>query len=125
MDLASLSSNLLLVSFITYLIATLFFGGAVRGAKSEASYKNSRSGTIGIILTAIGLITHLGYFGTRWAASGHAPLSNMFEIHDRICNDARWCIHSRFIYIEHLHLVYLHCQLRLLLLVMQVCSQLK
>ncbi|MEK4714350.1 c-type cytochrome biogenesis protein CcsB [Sporosarcina sp. FSL K6-5500] len=79
MDLASLSSNLLLVSFITYLIATLFFGGAVRGAKSEASYKNSRSGTIGIILTAIGFITHLGYFGTRWAASGHAPLSNMFE----------------------------------------------
>lgn len=79
MTLASLSANLLLVSFITYLIATLFFGGAVKGAKSEASYKNSRSGKIGIVLTIIGFITHLGYFGTRWVASGHAPLSNMFE----------------------------------------------
>lgn len=31
MELASLSANLLLVSFIAYLIATMFFGGAVRG----------------------------------------------------------------------------------------------
>ena len=29
--------ELTLVSFIAYLIATLFFGGAVKGAKSEAS----------------------------------------------------------------------------------------
>ena len=79
MDIASLSSNLLLISFITYLIATLFFGGAVKGAKSEASYKNSKSGTIAIVLTVVGFITHLGYFVTRWVASGHAPLSNMFE----------------------------------------------
>jgi cytochrome c-type biogenesis protein CcsB len=79
MDLASLSANLLLVSFIAYLVATLFFGGAVKGAKSEASYKNNRSGKIGIIITIIGFITHLGYFFTRWMASGHAPVSNMFE----------------------------------------------
>ncbi|MFC5588287.1 c-type cytochrome biogenesis protein CcsB [Sporosarcina soli] len=79
MDLASLSANLLLVSFIAYLVATLFFGGAVKGAKSEASYKNNRSGKIGIIITIIGFITHLGYFITRWMASGHAPVSNMFE----------------------------------------------
>lgn len=79
MDLASLSSNLLLVSFIAYLVATLFFGGAVKGAKSHESYKKSKSGTIGITLTTIGFITHLGYFFTRWIASGHAPLSNMFE----------------------------------------------
>ena len=79
MGLASLSANLLLVSFIAYLVATLFFGGAVKGAKSEASYGNHRWGTIGIIITIIGFITHLGYFFTRWAASGHAPVSNMFE----------------------------------------------
>ncbi|MCG7333910.1 c-type cytochrome biogenesis protein CcsB [Sporosarcina sp. ACRSM] len=79
MELASLSANLLLVSFIAYLVATLFFGGAVKGAKSEASYKNNRSGKIGIIITVIGFITHLGYFITRWIASGHAPVSNMFE----------------------------------------------
>lgn len=79
MDFASLSSNLLFVSFFAYLIATLFFGGAVKGAKSEVSYRNSRSGLIGIIITIIGFLTHVGYFITRWMASGHAPVSNMFE----------------------------------------------
>jgi cytochrome c-type biogenesis protein CcsB len=79
MDFASLSSNLLLVSFIAYLVATLFFGGAVKGAKSEQAYKNSKWGTIGITITIIGFITHLGYFISRWIASGHAPVSNMFE----------------------------------------------
>ena len=78
-QLASLSSNLLLVSFIAYLVATLFFGGAVKGSNSEASYKNNRWGKIGIIITVIGFLAHLGYFATRWIASGHAPLSNMFE----------------------------------------------
>ena len=79
MELASLSANLLLVSFIAYLVATLFFGGAVKGAKSEASYKNNRWGKIAIIITIIGFLSHLGYFITRWIASGHAPVSNMFE----------------------------------------------
>lgn len=79
MGLAALSANLLLVSFIAYLIATAFFGGAVKGAKSEASYKNNRWGKIGITITIIGFLTHLGYFITRWMAGGHAPVSNMFE----------------------------------------------
>ena len=79
MGLSALSSNLLLVSFIAYLVATLFFGGAVKGANSEASYKNNRWGKIGITITIIGFISHLGYFITRWIASGHAPVSNMFE----------------------------------------------
>jgi cytochrome c-type biogenesis protein CcsB len=79
MDFASLSANLLLVSFIAYLVATLFFGGAVKGAKSEATYSNNRWGTIAIVITIIGFLTHLGYFITRWIASGHAPVSNMFE----------------------------------------------
>jgi len=79
MGLASISANLLLVSFIAYLVATLFFGGAVKGAKSEASYKNNRWGKIAITITVIGFITHVGYFITRWIASGHAPVSNMFE----------------------------------------------
>ena len=79
MGLASLSANLLFVSFIAYLVATLFFGGAVKGANSEASYKNNRWGKIAITITVIGFITHVGYFITRWMASGHTPVSNMFE----------------------------------------------
>lgn len=79
MGLANISATLLEISFIAYLIATAFFGGAVKGAKSEKAYKNSRWGTVGIFITAIGFITHVGYFITRWIASGHAPVSNMFE----------------------------------------------
>ncbi|KXH82051.1 c-type cytochrome biogenesis protein CcsB [Sporosarcina sp. HYO08] len=79
MELASLSANLLLISFIAYLVATLFFGGAVKGAKSEATYQNNRWGTIGIAITIIGFVSQVGYFITRWIASGHAPVSNMFE----------------------------------------------
>ncbi|MHA6258490.1 c-type cytochrome biogenesis protein CcsB [Sporosarcina sp. CAU 1771] len=79
MELASLSANLLLVSFVAYLVATMFFGGAVKGSKSEATYKNNRWGNIAIVITIIGFITHLGYFVVRWIASGHVPVSNMFE----------------------------------------------
>lgn len=79
MELIKLSSNLLLVSFIAYFIATLFFGGAVKGAKSKATYSNSRAGLIGIIATIVGFLAHLGYFIARWIASGYAPVSNMFE----------------------------------------------
>ncbi|MBB4823803.1 cytochrome c-type biogenesis protein CcsB [Sporosarcina luteola] len=79
MGLANLSATLLEISFIAYLIATAFFGGAVKGAKSEASYKKNRWGSIAIIITIIGFLTHVGYFIARWMAGGHAPVSNMFE----------------------------------------------
>ncbi len=79
MELAKLSGYLLLISFVAYLIATAFFGGAVKGAKSEASYRNNQWGKIAIGITILGFITHIGYFATRWMASGHAPVSNMFE----------------------------------------------
>ncbi|EGQ27498.1 cytochrome c biogenesis protein ResC [Sporosarcina newyorkensis 2681] len=79
MDLVAVSSNLLFVSFIAYLVATVFFGGAIKRSKTEKAYHNSKWGTIGLIITIIGFLTHLGYFITRWIASGHAPVSNMFE----------------------------------------------
>ncbi len=79
MELAKLSGYLLFVSFVAYLVATAFFGGAVKGAKSEASYRNNMWGKVAITITIIGFITHIGYFITRWIAAGHAPVSNMFE----------------------------------------------
>lgn len=79
MDLVAVSSNLLFVSFIAYLIATVFFGGAIKKSKSEKAYHNSKWSTIGLVVTIVGFISHLGYFITRWIASGHAPVSNMFE----------------------------------------------
>ncbi|RFU69579.1 c-type cytochrome biogenesis protein CcsB [Bacillus sp. V59.32b] len=77
MDFASLSSNLLYIAFILYLVATLFFGGAIR-VKGSLTIIN-RWAKIGFIITIVGFITQVGYFITRWIAAGHAPVSNLFE----------------------------------------------
>lgn len=78
--LVTLSSNLLYVAFILYLIATLFFGGAIQSKKGiEEKKDTNRWGKIAVILTIAGFISQLGYFITRWIAAGHAPVSNLFE----------------------------------------------
>lgn len=77
MDLASLSSNLLYTAFILYLVATFFFGGAIRDKRSTTNV--NRWSKLGFLVTIIGFIAQLGYFITRWVASGHAPVSNLFE----------------------------------------------
>ena len=79
MTLVSISGNLLFIAFVCYLVATLFFGGAVKGSTKEISTSEKRWGLIGIIITIIGFISNLGYFVTRWIAAGHAPVSNLFE----------------------------------------------
>lgn len=78
--MATISSNLLFISFILYLIATLFYGGAIK-AKKEINEKKETNkwGKIAVFLTIVGFISQLGYFITRWIAAGHAPVSNMFE----------------------------------------------
>ncbi|MDR6998593.1 c-type cytochrome biogenesis protein CcsB [Neobacillus niacini] len=78
--MVSLSSNLLFIAFILYLIATLFYGGAIK-AKKDINMKKgiNRWGKIAVFLTIVGFIFQLGYFILRWIASGHAPVSNMFE----------------------------------------------
>ncbi|MCA1058277.1 c-type cytochrome biogenesis protein CcsB [Rossellomorea aquimaris] len=76
--MAEWSSNLLYVSFIMYLIATLFFGGSIR-QKNTTETNQKKWGWIGIVLTLIGFASQLGYFFLRWGASGHAPVSNLFE----------------------------------------------
>lgn len=77
MNYASISSNLLYVAFIAYLVATFFFGGAIRDKR--AAQKKTKWATFGIAVTIIGFIAQIGYFITRWIASGHAPVSNLFE----------------------------------------------
>lgn len=78
--MVTLSSNLLYMAFILYLISTLFFGGAINSKKgTEEQKKSNRWGKIAVFLTIAGFISQLGYFITRWIASGHAPVSNLFE----------------------------------------------
>ncbi|MDE4086468.1 c-type cytochrome biogenesis protein CcsB [Planococcus maritimus] len=79
MTLADISSNLLYVAFIAYLIATFVFGGAVKGNKEGTYRSEQRWGKVAITITVIGFLAQLGYFITRWMVTGHAPISNMFE----------------------------------------------
>lgn len=77
MDFLTLSSNFLYLAFILYLLATFFFAGTIRDKRSQGT--SSIASKIAIFLTILGLLSQLGYFITRWIASGHAPVSNLFE----------------------------------------------
>ena len=77
MDLLNISSTALYAAFVLYLVATFFFGAAIRDKRTDS--KKGSAGKIGITMTIIGFIAQLIYFFTRWAVSGHAPVSNMFE----------------------------------------------
>lgn len=77
--MVELSSNLLYIAFILYLAATLFFGGAIKAKKQDEEKQTNGWGKIAILITVIGFASQVGYFITRWIASGHAPVSNLFE----------------------------------------------
>lgn len=68
-------------AFVLYLIATLFFGGAIKEKKTGDQDRQSpnRWSKLAITVTIVGFFAQLGYFITRWIASGHAPVSNLFE----------------------------------------------
>ena len=78
--MVTISSNLLYIAFVLYLVATLFFGGAIKAKKDiEEKKGTNRWGKIAVFLTIVGFISQVGYFITRWIAAGHAPVSNLFE----------------------------------------------
>ncbi|SDJ66654.1 c-type cytochrome biogenesis protein CcsB [Sediminibacillus albus] len=76
-DLTTISSNLLYLAFILYLIATFVFAGTIRDKRTDSG--DSKLGKVAITITIIGFLTQIGYFITRWIASSHAPVSNLFE----------------------------------------------
>lgn len=75
--MAQLSSNLLLAAFFIYLLATVVFAASIKDKKGET--KENKWGKAGFIITLVGFISQVGYFITRWIASQHAPVSNLFE----------------------------------------------
>lgn len=80
MSLIDVSGYLLFAAFITYLIATILFGGAIKPSKAGATPARAEKwGKLAISVTIIGFLANLGYFITRWMYTGHAPVSNMFE----------------------------------------------
>jgi cytochrome c-type biogenesis protein CcsB len=78
-DLAGVSSTLLYAAFLLYLVATFLFGGSIRQKGLRDGEQLNRWGKLAITITVIGFAAQLGYFFTRWAAAGHAPVSNLFE----------------------------------------------
>ncbi|AEH53649.1 c-type cytochrome biogenesis protein CcsB [Bacillus coagulans] len=82
-NLVETSSRLLFAAFLLYLTGTLLFGGAIRtpkkGQAGGAGPQKTKWGNFAIFATAAGFICQAGYFITRWIASGHAPVSNLFE----------------------------------------------
>ncbi|MDV2687463.1 c-type cytochrome biogenesis protein CcsB, partial [Alkalihalophilus lindianensis] len=65
--MATLSSNLLFIAFILYLVATLFFGGSIKAKKDLNDTKTTNKwGKIAVFLTIVGFVSQLGYFITRW-----------------------------------------------------------
>lgn len=80
-NLAAISSTMLYTAFAFYSIATIMFGVTIKDNKKDKNKQKKKglTGTIAISLTIVGLITQVGYFITRWLASGHAPVGNMFE----------------------------------------------
>lgn len=82
MSLADISSDLLLVAFIVYVLSTIVFTVAITGKKWRSRDEQTharRWGAIGFTLTSIGWLFQAGYFVTRWIAGRHIPVSNMFE----------------------------------------------
>ena len=79
MDLLSVSSTALYTAFFGYLLATFFFGATIRDKRTDQHRKKRTMERIAFSLTVAGFLAQLVYFITRWIASGHAPVSNMFE----------------------------------------------
>ena len=77
MNWVGISSTMLYTAFALYSIATIFFGVATTDKRKKG--KKNTVGTIAIFTTIVGFASQVIYFITRWIASGHAPLGNMFE----------------------------------------------
>ncbi|SMF87514.1 cytochrome c-type biogenesis protein CcsB [Paenibacillus uliginis N3/975] len=82
MSLVDFSSDAFIVAFLLYCLSFTFYGMAVLGKrfrKRDPEAHVTKWGKIAFVTATIGLICHLVYFFTRWAGSGHVPVSNMYE----------------------------------------------
>lgn len=78
----TLSSNFLFIAFFLYFIATILFAVSMTGKawrNKAGDIKGNQWGKLGFIVAILAFIFSALYFITRWIATGHAPVSNMFE----------------------------------------------
>ncbi|KOP63871.1 cytochrome C biogenesis protein [Bacillus sp. FJAT-18019] len=82
MNLIDFSGDAFVVAFALYCAAFILYALAVMGRrfrKRDPETHLAKWGKIAFVTATIGLIGHLVYFFTRWAGSGHVPVSNMYE----------------------------------------------
>lgn len=80
--MAQLSSDLLLIAFILYVVDSIVFAIALTGkkwSKRDVETHEKRWGRLGFSLALIGFIFQALFFVLRWIAESHVPVSNMFE----------------------------------------------
>lgn len=76
------SGYALLLAFILYNVAFIFFAIGLGGKKwsnRDSDQHQARWSRRAIILSAAGFTCHLIYFITRWIGAGRIPTANMFE----------------------------------------------
>ncbi|WP_197272251.1 c-type cytochrome biogenesis protein CcsB [Salinicoccus sp. YB14-2] len=68
----SISNGLITAAFFILLVALIPLAVSIKS-------KNKRSEYIAITMIVVAFIMQIGYFILRWIATGHAPVSNMYE----------------------------------------------
>lgn len=77
-----LSSHLLFIAFIIYLLGSFIFVISILGKKwsnLDPEEHQRKWGRLGILFAVLGMLAHLGYVLSRWLGQGHIPLTSMFE----------------------------------------------
>ncbi|WP_166626670.1 c-type cytochrome biogenesis protein CcsB [Jeotgalicoccus sp. S0W5] len=70
----SISNTLIFIAFIMLLVALIPLGISIKSKSKTQKYEK-----IALWMIIIAFILELGYFAFRWMATGHAPVSNMYE----------------------------------------------
>ncbi|WP_435925198.1 c-type cytochrome biogenesis protein CcsB [Paenibacillus sp. DYY-L-2] len=82
MSFLEISRQAFVVAFYLYCLSFIFYVVAVTGKtwRNRDPVRHERKwGAISFATSSLGLLSHLVYCVTRWAYSGHIPVSNMYE----------------------------------------------
>lgn len=82
MSFLEVSRQAFVIAFYLYCLSFIFYVVAVTGKtwrNRDPKQHERKWGIISFATSSLGLLAHLVYCGTRWAYSGHVPVSNMYE----------------------------------------------
>ncbi|GJM80045.1 hypothetical protein HMSSN139_25410 [Paenibacillus sp. HMSSN-139] len=82
MNFLEISRVAFMTAFLLYCAAFIFYVVAVTGKtwrNRDPQRHEAKWGRISFTVSSLGLLSHLVYCATRWAYSGHVPVSNMYE----------------------------------------------